>query len=71
MEVDQFVPYLLDTGDTAIHKPSSSSICYPVVLSQNHTSLDKTIGEAFIFDSKTSLSTLHNVSQIAIVDPSH
>ena len=35
LEVDQFVPYLLDTGDTAIHKPSSSSRCYPVTLSQN------------------------------------
>ena len=30
LEVDQFVLYLLDTGDTAIHKPSSSSRCYPV-----------------------------------------
>ena len=34
LEVDQFVPYLLDTGDTAVHKPSSSSRCYPVTLSQ-------------------------------------
>ncbi len=38
LEVDQFVPHLLDTGDTAIHKPSSSSRCYPVTLSQ--TSFD-------------------------------
>ena len=35
LEVDQFVPYLLDTGDTAIHKPSSSSRCYPVTFFQN------------------------------------
>ena len=35
LEVDQFVRYLLDTGDTAIHKPSSSSRCYPVTLSRN------------------------------------
>ena len=40
LEVDQFVPYLLDTGDTAIHKLSSSSRRYPVVLSQNNKSLD-------------------------------
>ena len=35
LEVDQFVPYELDTGDTAIHKPSCSSRCYPVTLFQN------------------------------------
>ena len=53
LEVDQFVPYLLDTGDTAIHKPSSSSRCYPVVLSQNHKSLDNLIGEDYIFDAES------------------
>jgi len=41
LEVDQFVPYLLDTGDTAIHKPSSSSRCYPVTLVQKDS--DNTI----------------------------
>ena len=55
LEVDQFVPYLLDTGDTAIHKLSSSSRCYPIVLSQGHKSLDKTIGEESTFDAKNNI----------------
>ena len=71
LEVGQFVPYLLDTGDTAIHKPSSSSRCYPVVLSHNYKSLDNSIGENWMFDAnERHMWTLHNASQIAIVDPS-
>ena len=69
LEVDQFVPYLLDTSDTAIHKASSSSRCSPVVLIQNN-SLDNSMGEVSIFEKQhcgpftmpvsSQLWTLHN-----------
>ena len=71
LDVDQFVPYLLGTGDTAIHKPSSSSRCYPVVLSQERESLVKTTIEEsnvkeksdivdFTMSVRSQLWTLHN-----------
>ena len=55
LEVDQFVPYLLDIGDTAVHKSSSSSRCYPIVLSQNRDSFDKTTLDKLICDEKRGI----------------
>ena len=61
MEVDQFVPYMLDTGDTAIHKPPLSSRCYPIMLSRDSESLGKTMIEE---------SIVHEKNDIDIVGPS-